>query len=78
MFHTSNPLLRLHDERMRDLRNRAAIEAIVAALTKEKRLARREATLAATREASEARKRKADNGWHSQRRLIGLRLRGAR
>lgn len=79
MMHTSHTLPRLLNERVNDLRNRAADEAVVAAVAADRRRAKREAALAATQKAASAKQERALFSWQSRRHGFGLgRLRGAR
>lgn len=79
MLHTSHSLIRLLNDRVNDLRKRAANEAVVAAVAADKRRARREAALASIRQAVTAKEERAAFSWQSQRRAFGpRRLRSAR
>lgn len=79
MLHTSHSLSRLLNERVNELRNRAADEAVVAAFAAERRSAKREAALAATKNAASAKQERALFSWQSRRHGFGLgRLRSAR
>ena len=79
MIHTTHSLMRLVDERMNELRNRAATQAVVNAMIAEKRRVRREAALAAIKDAIRAKEERAAYAWQSQQQAFGTgRLRGAR
>lgn len=67
MLHTSHSLTRLVNERMNDLRSRAAAEAVATALLAEKRRARRTAALAAIERAAKAKEERAAQVWQNQR-----------
>lgn len=78
-MHTSHSLIRLLNDRVNDLRKRAANEAVVAAVAADKRRARREAALASIRQAVTAKEERAAFSWQSQRQAFGSRrLRSAR
>lgn len=69
----------LHDDRMEELRSRAATESVVTAMRAQKRWARREAALSASKSAVEAKKDKATVGWQNQRQhFVTGHLRGAK
>ncbi len=79
MLQSSHSLTRLLNDRVNDLRSRAANEAVVAAVTAEKRRVRREAALASVRQAVTAKEERAAFTWQSQRHAFGMRrLRSAR
>lgn len=79
MIHTTHSLMRLVDERMNELRSRAATQAVVNAMIAEKRRVRREAALAAIKEAIRAKEERAAHAWQSQQQAFNTgRLRGAR
>ncbi|HZW99086.1 MAG TPA: hypothetical protein VFF10_03425 [Trueperaceae bacterium] len=79
MLHTSHSLIRLLNDRVNELRSRAADEAVVAAVTANKRRSRREAALASIKQAVTAKEERAAFSWQSQRRAFGpRRLRSAR
>ena len=79
MLHTSHSLIRLLNDRVNELRSRAADEAVVAAVSADKRRSRREAALASIKQAVTAKEERAAFSWQSQRRAFGARrLRSAR
>ena len=79
MLHTGHSLTRLLNERVNDLRKRAAEESVVAAVNAEKRRARQEAALASIKRAMTAKQEQAVFSWQSQRRAFGpQRLRSVR